>query len=511
MAKPIMTAKEWKSGTFSVGKVRSEQLKAVDRALEAYQKTRTQTERRALVRAIEVWVASKSPNGKSGGYAAVLKGARNRTSAVTQLIDQVRGNSDDLRLPPFWPDQEKGSTVVVQLDVDTLDLLRAARFEATKRSVMMISAMRVDWKAFAFDQATSAATTASGIGHTDFSKEWTGGADQNLSSAGGMVKDTSLKLISLAMGKAREELGKDERVNTALMAIGSGLDIVLGVVKNYLLKGFLTTTVPLVGPIKEGVDAIYKGGKDLRLVYKSFERVNAVKPLLKESSDAATAIESFHSLLKIETGKSIGLLAYKLLKDAGLVVTEVLTLGAMTVVQVVSALVELIVGFCYQLYYSIVFQSAVKQCRQWVKERALPMNLDLRTWIAGCPILGAYFFVGLSAGGGSVSALSMFGQGGTVNSTAFQDASTKLLRVRQAAAAYIQANPVKVKWADEKYEWIDGLVKSDALSASVGLDITKIHHFRLSENATTSEKFKHRFYQASNKVLKVGGDIYGAL
>jgi hypothetical protein len=161
-----------------------------------------------------------------------------------------------------------------------------------------------------------------------------------------------------------------------------------------------------------------------------------------------------------------------------------------------------VVGFVYQLVYSLVFRKSVRQCRDWVREGASPHDLDFRAWIAGCPLLGAYFLVGLSAGGGATTALAMFGHPSRqVSSTDFQAASVKLLKVRQAAAAFVQDCPVKVKWSGpngEKYKWISSLVESDALSASVGPNALKIHHYSLSDNASRKTKLKHKFHEHGN-------------
>jgi hypothetical protein len=229
--------------------------------------------------------------------------------------------------------------------------------------------------------------------------------------------------------------------------------------------------------------------------------VTAAKSMIMPSSDAATALSSFETLLKIESTKTAVNLAYRLLKDTALIVTEVLTLGAMTIVQVVTAIVEVVVGFVYQLVYSLLFRKSVKNCREWVVAGASPQDMDFRSWIAGCPLLGAYFLVGLSAGGGAVTALSMFGQPGQISSTDFQSASTKLLKVRQAAAAYANDSPVKVKWTGpngDKFKWIDGLIKGDALSASVGPNALKIHHWTLSDDASFKTKLKHKFHEHGN-------------
>ena len=90
----------------------------------------------------------------------------------------------------------------------------------------------------------------------------------------------------------------------------------------------------------------------------------------------------------------------------------------------------------------------------------------------------------------------------------FQSAAVKLLKVRQSAAAFISRSPVTVKWTGpngEKYKWIDGLVKHDTKSASVGLAVTKIHHFMEStENASRGDRARHRFYETGNKVWSVG-------
>lgn len=495
----MLTAKEWKSRTFAVGHGRSSELKNVDGALEAYTANASPPNLTALVAAIEGWSGGKQAPAQSGGYAALLKGLRNKSGAVQELVTDVRRLAGK---PAHWPDANAGSTYVADLDEATVGLLRKMRFEATRISVEMIAAMEVDWASFAFDQLDSASSMAINLGHTDYGAGWAG-AQNNQTSAGQLESTTAGKILNVCLQKSAEALNADERVENVLKAAGLGINIVLGVLKFHLFKeGVMSKAVPLLGPLKDAVDATAKGAVQLRLASNSFQRVTAAQSMIREDSDAAIALNAFETLLKIETAKSVTQLAYRLLKDTALVVTEVLTMGAMTVVQVVTAVVEVIVGFVYQLVYSLVFRKSVRQCREWVKAGASPHDLDFRAWIAGCPLLGAYFLVGLSAGGGATTALTMFGRPfRQVSSTDFQAASVKLLKVRQAAAAYVQECPVKVKWTGpngEKFKWISGLIKSDALSASVGPNTMKIHHYSLSEDADLKTRLKHKFHEHGN-------------
>ena len=508
----MITPTDWKSKTFVAGHRRSAELTRVDQALAAYNKIpRPPGSLSELCDALEAWAASKTPAGGGSGYEALLKGNRNSRGAVQQLAGEVRGLAGKAG---HWPDTQKGGTYVVDLNQQEVELLRKMRGVASHTAIMMIAAMEVDWKSFAFDQVESASSLAVDLGHTDYGSGWDG-AQGNLTSVGQMGQTTLAKLMNLGLAKANDELVKDERVEYVLKGAGLSIGLVLGVVKNHVLKeGVLSKTVPLLGPIKEAVDAAAKGGVELRLAQKSFQRVDAARTMILPSSDAAIALGAFEKLLRYETTKSVTNLSYRLLKDTALVVTEVLTLGAMTVVQVVSAIVEVVVGFIYQLVYSLVFRSTAAKCREWVQACAAPDELDLRDVLATCPLLGAYFLLGLSSGGGSVSALAMFGQAGRLSSTDFQDASVKLLRARQAAAAYVAQTPVKVQWTGphaEKFKWLDGLVKSDALSASVGLSGLKIHHWHLSEDASRKDRIRHRLYQVGDKSWAVGKAVWGVV
>lgn len=505
----MMSANEWKSRTSAVGQKRSDFLKDVDDTLAAYSSNPSAHKLLAVCTAIERWTASKA--GAGGGYAALLKGVRNKKGAVQELVTDLRKLAQK---PAHWPDATQGSTYVVNLDDAAVAQLKKLRTAATQRSVMMIAAMNVDWGAFAFDQLDSASSTAINLGHTNYGAGWSG-AQNNQTSAGQTESTTAGKILNICLMKSTTALQEDERVENVLKAAGLSINVVLGVLKFHLFKdGVMATAVPMLGPLKDSVDAVAKGAVNLRLATKSFQRVTAARSLIDPTSDAATAIDSFDTLLKIETAKTVTTLAYRLLKDTALVVTEVLTLGAMTVVQVVTALVEVIVGFVYQLVYMLVFRKSVKKCREWVVAGAEPDDLDFKSWIAGCPLLGAYFLVGLSAGGGAVTALSMFSQSGDISSTDFQSASTKLLRVRQAAAAFLKESPVKVKWTGpggEKFKWIDGLIGSDALSASVGVDSLKIHHWTLSEDATLATRIKHKFHEHGNSVWSLGKTAWSVI
>jgi hypothetical protein len=67
----------------------------------------------------------------------------------------------------------------------------------------------------------------------------------------------------------------------------------------------------------------------------------------------------------------------------------------------------------------------------------------------------------------------------------------------------VQDSPVKVKWSGpngEKFKWIDGLIQSDGLSASIGLNSMKIHHWSLSDDASLKTKLEHKFHEHGNNV-----------
>lgn len=501
----MMAPKEWKSRTFATGRRRSPQLVEVDLKFEAYRAHQTLPKLFDLCRAIEAWSASK------GGYAELLESVRNKSGAVQELCTDVRQLANK---PAYWPDANAGSTVVVTLDESMVSLLRDMRSNATQRAVMMIAAMDVDWASFAFDQLEAAAVPAIQLGHTNYGSGWDN-AQNNQTSLGQVESQTAGKILGLCLEKAGKVLEVDDRVELVLRGAGLSIDVVLNVLKFYLFKeGVLAKAVPVLGPLKESVDTAAKAAVALRQASNSNKRVVAAKSMIVPTSDAATALDSFDSLLKVETAKTVTNLAYRLLKDTALVVTEVLALGAMTVVQVVTALAEVVIGFVYQLVYSLLFRKSVKKCREWVTAGASPEDLDFRAWIAGCPILGAYFLVGLARGPGAALSLSMFARPGEISSTDFQASSTKLLKVRQSAAAYVKDAPVKVRWTGpngEQFKWIQGLIDSEAKSASVGADSLKIHHWTLTEDASLKVRMKHKFHEHGNSVWSLTKKAWSAV
>ncbi|NND92158.1 MAG: hypothetical protein HKN42_14960 [Granulosicoccus sp.] len=501
----MMNASQWKTRTFAAGRSRSKLLKAIDTSLQACAISQSAANISALCTAVENWTASKSTPGQPSGYAAVIGGTRDRSGAVQELVTDLRQIAGK---PAYWPDKDKGSTYVVTLDEPTRNLLRDMRADAAGRAVSMIAAMDVDWTSFAFDQIGSFGSLAIDLGHTDYGGTWQA-AQNNATSIGQFESTAAGKIFNVILDKANQELVSDERVENVLKGAGLGITFVLGVVKYHLFKeGVMSKAVPFFGPVKDTVDAIASGSVNLRLEQKSFRRVNAAKSLIVPNSDVATAFDSFETLLKIETTKTVTDMSYRLLKDTAVIVTSVFTMGASSVIQIVASIVEVVVGFVYQLVYCLVFQQSVGKCREWTQASASPSDLDFRGWSASCPLLGAYFLVGTAAGGGATTALSMFSQPGVaINSTDFQGAAVKLLKVRQSAAAFINRSPVSVKWTGpngEKYKWIDGLIEHDATSASVGLAMTKMHHFmEPTSNASRGDRARHRFYEAGNKAWSV--------
>jgi len=123
-------------------------------------------------------------------------------------VTEVRGM---VGKPAHWPDAQKGGTYVVDLNQNEVDLLRGMRAVASRTAIMMIAAMEVDWKSFAFDQVESASSLAVDLGHTDYGSGWTG-AQENLTSVGQMGLTTLGKVVNLGLSKANDELVKDERV-----------------------------------------------------------------------------------------------------------------------------------------------------------------------------------------------------------------------------------------------------------------------------------------------------------
>jgi hypothetical protein len=266
----MLSGREWKLRTFAPGHTRSHALQAVDDALDAYRTNGSVPNLSTLVDAIEHWCAEKPLAGQTGGYASLLKGVRNKSGAVQKLVTDVRTLAGK---PANWPDANAGATVVVDLDDATLNLLRDKRFEATKISVEMIAAMNVDWAAFAFEQLDAASSMAINLGHTNYGGGWATGAQNNQTSAGQLESTTAGKIINVCLMKSSETLKADERVENVLKAAGLGVNVVLGILKFHLFKdGVMSKAVPLLGPLKEAVDATARGAVQLRLASNSFQR-----------------------------------------------------------------------------------------------------------------------------------------------------------------------------------------------------------------------------------------------
>ena len=512
----MIGATEWKRKTALAMRTRSAELKAVDDALKSYQTTQSQHALAGLCGAMEAWSKSKQPAGElNGGAAYLINGDRNKGGAVARLITDIIQAAGK---PPYWPDQTPGApgerdyTYVVEggLNDTELNLLRQARESAAKRSVTMISKMEVDWSKFAFDQIGSVSSAAIDLGHTKYDSSWDkyGGSNPNSTSAGQFFYGCVSNIFTKAMGLTADEVKDDPRVENALAIAGLSVSALLGVLKYHLFnEGVMSKTVPLFGQVKGATDALAKGTLEIRVAAKSNQRVGAAKPLLQATTPAAEAMDLFGNLIKIETTKNISEAGINLLVNTAGIVMSVFATPAITIVNVVKTLVDVFVSFVYQVVYYIVFKDAVRKCREWVDAGAAPADLDFRGWCANCPLLGAYFFVGLAGTAGAPTALAMFGQSGVpMTSTHFQDASVKLLKVRQSAAFFITRSPVKIGWVDQKakkeYGWIeDGFIKNEAKSASVGLKAHKIHHYTETGLASSQDKFKH-------KILVVGEKCY---
>ena len=511
-----ISASEWKRKTALTLRTRSDELKAVDEKLKQYQMTNSAHAVGELCRAVEAWSRSKQAAGElNGGARYLIDGDRNKSGVVALLIREIIQTAGK---PPYWPDVTPGApgerdyTYVVEggLSANEKELLKRARESAAKRSVEMISSMEVDWSKFAFDQIGSVSSAGIDLAHTKYDSNWDQyqGANPNATSGGQFYYNCVSKIFAKAMDLSAEEVKDDPRVANAFQILGLSVSSVLGVLKYYLFnEGVMSKVVPLFGQVKGAADALAKGSLEIRVAVKSNSRVTAAKPLLQPSTPAAEAVDLFDKLIKIETSKNISESGVNLLVNTAAIVMSVFATPAITVVNVVKTLVDVIVGFIYQLVYYVVFKDAVGQCREWVKASAAPEDLDFRGWCANCPLLGAYFIVGLAGTAGAPTALAMFGQAGVpMTSTHFQDASVKLLKVRQSAAFFIERSPVKVGWinskAKDKYGWIqEGFLKNEAMSASVGLKANKIHHHILNDDASTEDKFKH-------KVLVVGEKAY---
>ncbi len=314
----MISATEWKVKTAAAGHRRSPQLKDVDEKLKAYSITGSSQALAALCTSIEAWVESKSTGG-SGGTKALYDGIRNRSGTVQSLFTDLRQSASK---PAYWPDRLQGDTYVVTLNENELQLMQEMRFQATKKSILMISYMEVNWVKFGFDQLGAMSGLAVDLGHTNYGSDWAS-AVSNKTSLGQQECMTASKIFHMVFESVLEESNKDPRIEAALRSVDLSISIVLGVVKYYLFKeGVMAKVVPLLGPLKEAVTAMGEGSVAIRLGHKSLQRVAAAKSMIDRNSTASQALDSFESLIKIESTKAAVELAYKVLKDTALVVLK---------------------------------------------------------------------------------------------------------------------------------------------------------------------------------------------
>ncbi len=362
---------QWKKDTFSLTSPRSDFLKAVDSALEAYDKSKSEPDKAALKTAFDRWRFEQSKQGKDW-----RKSVRNQKGACTSLFRAL--NDLDRR----------------KLSAEELEAMRYIAHEQARALAKQFEGKELKFK------ASTLVGVAQGAG-TKWERFKTGASSVvgGAKTAGGIAKQTNnlVKGINLvgqsgaAAGKAAASAGMSENFSVIRQKVTEFCkqlcpdvdpNAIFSAIGLNSVEKFATELAPFVGAISSGGKALIGWGGVIKTAWDKHATENrrfaiapgdpeaafdAVLTLLQREIVSKSAKATVHTVAC--TGKALGAFA-----DGGAITGPVVGLLE-TLAEIFQTIIEYVRDY--------------RECKAANEALRLgALNLDL---FSVSPILGCYF------------------------------------------------------------------------------------------------------------------------
>lgn len=324
----------------------------------------------------------------------------------------------------------------------------------------------------------------------------------SLGSETGQGKGDEYAKTERLVGKAWQTVASEIATNTALTKVASLLQVAVGSVLSWIKS--LVLSVDVIGkaaPFFGNVKGLYDATKLARQSHVSFKN----GAMLTEMSSAVAsgvpsiALKSFITYAKSEGVRLAAKSAYTYAKSLGGIIAEIFTLGAWSLVELITSIVEAVAGFAYSLMNGILFEKVCARCRDYMIANDTPPADEFRTMISGSPFAGAVFFAGAFRIGQFNISSVLSNENRVISTNTLTNALTQINEAQKVACSYVAAShfEMTLRYASDKQEhgWILKAMKGYA-DETPKTDL-------LTENATKWQRFKYGARKAKRGMKKL--------
>jgi len=273
------------------------------------------------------------------------------------------------------------SSTAIILSKGEAAFLAGDQEEGLKRGMILLSKLTFDWLSIAKGAGKSTAT----LGYKAYKLSGDSTAEEAAEEISGFLRR--------AWSRATHRIGEDDTIRSCSRLLGVSRTEIFSIARTSILNSdVIQELVPFYGSVK----TVIKGAKGVYDTKKKFDSLDELRSLRAavDSGFPTVAINGFIKYAKNEAVRSALKTAYNFGKGIAKVLVDIFAAPVSSVVNFVTAVVEAIVSFAYNLLQGALFAKAAERARVCVEERMVMTIEDFRKIIGGCPFVGAVFFAG---------------------------------------------------------------------------------------------------------------------
>ena len=271
------------------------------------------------------------------------------------------------------------------------NMLAEAQQEGLKRGIILLSTLTYDWEALAWQAVGSAVNIANSQVFSSDSPESTS-AKERVSTSGDEIAFNSIHtLLSKVWSKVEAKINSDPYIQRLVKVLKLGLSSVIAWIKKIVLsKALIGNLLPGFAAVKGLIDGAI-GAIETHGHRTAWESIKEASPSIA-GWFPKVALDALGKYVQVEAIRSGLKTTYTFAKTLTSVLLQVFTMGASSIFDFVTSIVEAVSSFAYSTFQAITFGKATDLCRECVKERKLMTVSDFQTICASSAFIGCVFF-----------------------------------------------------------------------------------------------------------------------
>lgn len=366
------------------------------------------------------------------------------------------------------------------------EMLQDAQQEGLKRGITLLSTLTYDWEALAWQAVGSAVNIANSQAFASDSPESTSGKER-ASTSGDEIAFTSIQtLLSKVWSKIEAKINNDPYIQRLVKVLKIGLSSVVAWIKKIILsKELIGNLVPGFAAVKGLIDGAI-GVIETHGHRTAWESLKEASPSIA-GGFPKVALDAFGRYVQIEGVRSGLKTTYTFAKTLTSLLLQIFTMGASSVFDFVTSIVEAVSSFAYSTFQAITFGKATDLCRECVKERKLMSVSDFQVICASSAFVGCVFFGAANYIGHFNLTSVLSNDASTIASSSLLASVAKVGEVQKLASKYVAGVNFEMKFRskeeESEYGWTIKMMKGYASDAPKSEFLTA--------NASNMTKFKH--------------------